>query len=116
MSLDTARSHDTPLTGTADLVAYFRQAEKPRAQHQVGLEHEKLLFLGGTRPPAPVPYEGERSVGALLAALGPSYAPFRDHPSWRARRGRWGSGWRRWATGPSAPPATRRGCPRRATR
>jgi glutamate--cysteine ligase len=80
MSLDTARAAETPVTGMADLLVYFRTAEHPRAEHQLGLEHEKLLFLGGSRPPAPVPYEGPRGVGALLAAMGPSYAPFRERP------------------------------------
>src|SRR6185295_8496104 len=80
MSLDTARATETPLTGMADLLAYFRSAERPRAEHRLGLEHEKLLFVGGTRPPAPVPYDGARGVGALLEALGPTYAPFRERP------------------------------------
>ncbi|HZN94456.1 MAG TPA: glutamate-cysteine ligase family protein [Myxococcales bacterium] len=80
MSLDTARAAETPVTGMADLLSYFRTAERPRAEHRLGLEHEKLLFLSGSRPPAPVPYEGPRGVGALLGALGPSYAPFRERP------------------------------------
>ncbi|HEY8210575.1 MAG TPA: glutamate-cysteine ligase family protein, partial [Myxococcaceae bacterium] len=80
MSLDTARAAETPLSGTADLLAYFRSAEKPRDTHKLGLEHEKLLFLGGTRPPGPVPYEGPRGVGALLESLGPSYQPYRERP------------------------------------
>ncbi|HVE87133.1 MAG TPA: glutamate-cysteine ligase family protein, partial [Myxococcales bacterium] len=81
MSLDIAREPEVPLTGVDDLLGYFRNAEKPREAHQLGLEHEKLLVLAGTRPPAPVPYEGPRGVGALLAAMGPSYQPFREHPS-----------------------------------
>jgi glutamate--cysteine ligase len=80
MSLDTARAPEIPLAGMSDLLGYFREAEKPRAAHQLGLEHEKLLFAGGTRPPAPVPYDGPHGVGALFEALGPSYQPFRERP------------------------------------
>src|SRR3954468_13699702 len=80
MSLDTARAAETPLNGTADLLAYFPSAEKPRETHKLGLEHEKLLFLRRTQPPAPVPYAGPRGVGALLEALGPPYRRSRERP------------------------------------
>jgi glutamate--cysteine ligase len=78
MSLDTARPPDQPISGLEDLVSYFRTAEKPRGDHRVGLEHEKLLF--DARTGGPVPYEGDRGVGALLQALGPGYVPFRERP------------------------------------
>src|SRR5262245_20143598 len=80
MSLDTARAPEVPLAGMPDLLGYFRAAEKPKEAHRLGLEHEKLLFVGGTRPPAAVPYEGPQGVGALFEALGPSYQPFRERP------------------------------------
>jgi len=77
MSLDKQRAED-PLASRADLLEYFRSAEKPAAQHRVGLEHEKLLFGpdGG-----PVPYEGRAGVGALFGGLlHYGYAPFHDAP------------------------------------
>jgi glutamate--cysteine ligase len=67
MSLDKARTQDLPLTDARALEDSFRSAERPRAEHKVGLEHEKLLFpKNGT---GPVPYEGPNGVGALLEAL-----------------------------------------------
>src|SRR5687768_423588 len=78
MSLDTARPLEQPVSGSDDLISYFRGAEKPRGEHRVGLEHEKLLFDAATG--APVPYEGARGIGALLEALGQSYVPFRERP------------------------------------
>jgi glutamate--cysteine ligase len=46
-----------------DLVAYMRRGEKPPERWVVGTEHEKIgLTVEGT----PIPYEGERGIGALL--------------------------------------------------
>jgi hypothetical protein len=51
----------------ADLVAFARQGEKPRAAWRVGTEHEKIgLQRGSLRP---VPYEGENGIAGVLAAV-----------------------------------------------
>src|SRR5262245_11766545 len=47
-----------------DLLIYVRGGEKPRARWRVGIEHEKLGFLGDTF--APIPYDGPRGIRALL--------------------------------------------------
>ncbi|MEM1289154.1 MAG: glutamate--cysteine ligase [Pseudomonadota bacterium] len=65
-----ARDSDdaTPLGGRDDLVAYLAAGEKPVSKFRIGTEHEKTPFtLDGH---APVPYEGEKGINALLEALG----------------------------------------------
>ena len=56
-----------PVNGRRDLVAWFEAGCKAPAEFKVGSEHEKILFYLADR--APVPYEGERGVGALLAGV-----------------------------------------------
>ncbi len=66
MSLDLD-ADQAPLTRIEDLLAYFREAERPEGGRQVGLEHEKLIYpVSGS---GAVPYDGERGIGALLAGL-----------------------------------------------
>lgn len=66
MSLDLAQNAQ-PLTQISELEAFFRSAEKPEAEHRLGLEHEKLVYpRGGTAPP---PYEGTGGIGSLLGAM-----------------------------------------------
>ena len=80
MSLDRAPTEDAAVTSTDALVEVFRSAERPRAEHGVGLEHEKFLYPLED-PPTPVPYEGARGIGALLTLLeARGYTPFRDAP------------------------------------
>jgi glutamate--cysteine ligase len=57
-------SLEVPCASLDDAVAYFRAGEKPREAWRVGTEHEKL----GIREDglAPIPYEGEGGIGALL--------------------------------------------------
>lgn len=55
-----ARSRD-------DLVAWIAAGEKPKAEWRIGTEHEKFVFHTDTL--TPVPYEGERSISALMNAL-----------------------------------------------
>ncbi len=50
-----------------DLVAWIAAGEKPRPQWRIGTEHEKFVFHTDTL--TPVPYEGERSISALMNAL-----------------------------------------------
>lgn len=56
----TVRSRD-------DLVAWIAAGEKPKDAWRIGTEHEKFVFHTDTL--TPVPYEGERSISALLNAL-----------------------------------------------
>jgi glutamate--cysteine ligase len=70
-----------PPLGVEDLVAAFRDAEKPTAAWRVGTEHEKIGVLepGWDR----VPYEGERGIGTLLQRLADADAwkPVYEGPS-----------------------------------
>jgi len=50
-----------------DLVAWIAAGEKPKPEWRIGTEHEKFVFHTDTL--TPVPYEGERSIRALLEAL-----------------------------------------------
>lgn len=64
-----------PIESKAQLVAYLAAGEKPRTDWRIGTEHEKFPFLTDTL--APVPYEGPRSIKALLEGLAEKfgYAP-----------------------------------------
>src|SRR5690242_4633013 len=77
MSLDL-KQEAHPLGGVEELVAQLRAAERPADQHSVGLEHEKLVYP--LESAVPVPYEGERGIGALLASLARlgGYTEFRE--------------------------------------
>ncbi|HJE24622.1 MAG TPA: glutamate--cysteine ligase [Methylorubrum populi] len=66
MARDT--SDTTPLTTREELIAWFSAGEKPRERFAIGTEHEKIPFY--TEDHAPVPYEGERGIRALLENLG----------------------------------------------
>ncbi|HSP20637.1 MAG TPA: glutamate-cysteine ligase family protein [Myxococcaceae bacterium] len=80
MSLDRAPTEDDDVTSAEALVELFRSAERPPAEHRVGLEHEKFLYPAAD-PPLPVPYEGPRGIEALLGLLeAQGYTPFRDAP------------------------------------
>jgi glutamate--cysteine ligase len=57
---DLVRSRD-------DLVAWIAAGEKAKPQWRIGTEHEKFVFHTDTL--TPVPYDGERSIAALLEAL-----------------------------------------------
>src|SRR5262244_218993 len=80
MSLDRAPTEDEVITTPDALVDVFHSAERPRAEHRVGLEHEKFLYPIED-PVFPVPYDGPRGIGALLKLLeAKGYTPFRDAP------------------------------------
>ncbi len=68
-----AKTETAPvLTGLRDLVAHIERGSKPdRSTWRIGTEHEKFAFYHDTL--APVPYEGERGIGALLNGLADSY-------------------------------------------
>jgi glutamate--cysteine ligase len=56
-----------PLEDEAQLVEFFREGETPREQWRVGTEHEKIALYAESL--APVPYEGDRGIHALLSVL-----------------------------------------------
>ncbi len=58
---------ERPIEGVEQLVEFFRDGETAREDWRVGTEHEKLgLYAQSLRP---VPYEGDRGIRALLAAI-----------------------------------------------
>jgi glutamate--cysteine ligase len=58
---------DEPIASVDGLIALFERAETPPEDWRVGTEHEKIgLYADGF---APVPYEGERGIGALLDTI-----------------------------------------------
>jgi glutamate--cysteine ligase len=67
-----------PIEREADLAGYFSLGAKPRARWGIGLEYERF----GVRADdlSPVPYDGPRSVRALLDALvaDPQWRPDRE--------------------------------------
>jgi glutamate--cysteine ligase len=77
MSLD-ARVHESPrVRDVAELAAWFRRYERPRADWKIGLEHEKIAIRSATREP--VPYDGPGGVAALLRGFERwRYAPFEE--------------------------------------
>lgn len=52
----------------SDLVGALAAGNKPRDRWRIGSEHEKFVFARDTL--APVPYEGERGISAILGRLG----------------------------------------------
>jgi glutamate--cysteine ligase len=57
----------TPIETRDALVAWFAEGCKPKADYRIGTEHEKFAFtVEGHRP---VPYEGRRSIRALLEGM-----------------------------------------------
>jgi glutamate--cysteine ligase len=57
----------TPIETRDELVAWFAEGCKPKADYRIGTEHEKFAFtVEGHRP---VPYEGRRSIRALLEGM-----------------------------------------------
>src|SRR5262245_10413577 len=61
-----------PVEDFRELVAHLEGGSKPDpASWRIGTEHEKFgFYVGGLEP---VPYEGERGIGALLNALADSF-------------------------------------------
>ncbi len=57
----------TPIETRDELVAWFAAGAKPREQFRVGTEHEKFPFTLARHEP--VPYEGPRSIRALLEGM-----------------------------------------------
>ena len=57
----------TPIANRDELVAWFEQGSKPKAQFRIGTEHEKFPFTVGRHDP--VPYAGPRGIGKLLEGM-----------------------------------------------
>ena len=57
----------TPLESRDELVAWLAAGVKPRARFRIGTEHEKFGFTVGRHEP--LPYEGRRSIRALLEGM-----------------------------------------------
>lgn len=58
---------ETTINGFDDLVTYLAGGARPRDKWRIGTEHEKFpFFVEGNRP---VPYEGKRSIRALLEGM-----------------------------------------------
>jgi glutamate--cysteine ligase len=60
-------SDATPIETRDELVAWIAEGEKPASEWRLGTEHEKVPFYAGSN--APVLYEGERGIGALLEGV-----------------------------------------------
>ena len=79
LSLDRAQTDVRTISTVQELLDTFREAEKPKGRFQVGLEHERFVYPRGSSEP--VAYEGNKGIGALLAAFEPAgYRPFREGP------------------------------------
>ena len=57
----------TPIEGRQDLIEYIAGGEKPKAKWRLGTEHEKFPFY--TDGNKPVPYDGPRSIRAILDGM-----------------------------------------------
>ena len=69
-----ANNEPVPIETKDQLIAVLTAGMKPRDQWLIGTEHEKLPFLADQI--APVPFDGERGIQALLKAVlsaGPDY-------------------------------------------
>ncbi|GAA3861432.1 glutamate--cysteine ligase [Celeribacter arenosi] len=56
-----------PIESYDDLVSYFEAGCKPKKDWRIGTEHEKFGFCKDTLKP--LPYEGDRSIRAILEGL-----------------------------------------------
>lgn len=65
MARDT--TDETPLTSFHQMVEYLEAGNKPKEDFRIGTEHEKFAFFADDH--SPVPYEGERSISALLNGM-----------------------------------------------
>jgi glutamate--cysteine ligase len=67
MSTRVAGPHGPTIGSRDELIVYLEAGSKPMPDWRIGTEHEKFGFY--TRNHAPVPYEGERGISALLEGL-----------------------------------------------
>ncbi len=57
----------TPIETREELIAWFEAGCKPKSQFRIGTEHEKFAFMQERHHP--VPYDGRRSIRALLEGM-----------------------------------------------
>jgi glutamate--cysteine ligase len=57
----------TPIERRDELVAWIAEGAKPKSRFRIGTEHEKFVFT--LEDHRPVPYEGRRSIRALLEGM-----------------------------------------------
>jgi glutamate--cysteine ligase len=57
----------TPIETREELIAWFEAGSKPKSQFCIGTEHEKFVFMVESNNP--VPYDGRRSIRALLEGM-----------------------------------------------
>jgi glutamate--cysteine ligase len=62
-----APQDDTPIENRSQLIRHFELGAKPKDGLLIGTEHEKFTLDAKTH--LPVPYQGERGIGALLAGM-----------------------------------------------
>ena len=67
LSARAATDLDAPVESVDELVEFLRRWEKPRERWRVGTEHEKIGLYAGDH--APVPFESDRGIGALLERI-----------------------------------------------
>ncbi len=65
MARDTTDAR--PIESVDELIAHIAEGEKPADRWRIGTEHEKFPFF--SRNNAPVPYDGERGIRALLEGM-----------------------------------------------
>jgi len=65
MARDT--TDDRPIENHSQLVEWLSKGCKPKSEWRIGTEHEKFAFC--TQSYGPVPYEGKKSIKAILQAL-----------------------------------------------
>ncbi|MCC7321873.1 MAG: glutamate--cysteine ligase [Rubellimicrobium sp.] len=65
--MSSPQSGGGPIEDHTQLAGYLAQGAKPPEAWRIGTEHEKFGFLTESRQP--LPYEGARSISAILAAL-----------------------------------------------
>ncbi len=61
------QSGGAPITDHAQLAEYLASGCKPKSEWRIGTEHEKFGYCRDTHKP--LPYEGERSIKAVLEGL-----------------------------------------------
>ena len=84
---DSTSAPAEPVESVEQLVDFLRSGEKPPERWKVGTEHEKIGLYSGSW--TPVPYEGERGIGALLGRLAEAggWEPATEGPNVIALRG-----------------------------
>lgn len=60
-------SKNSPIESKQQLIDYIASGSKPKEEWTIGTEHEKFVYCVDTQKP--VPYDGERSINAILNAL-----------------------------------------------